>query len=185
MLKIAILAQRGFLVLFGAVVLGLAVTLSKQQKIGSVPSETSFSIFAGAFGILAAIIGLLHVFWDKIPALVVMAIDGLACVFYLAGGIALTIALKSVSSCTSKSDEALSERFFNKILNGGCREKGGETFCFAGRDDDHPASYTTGRCQRAQADYVFQYLGFIFGLAAIATTFYLHKRGGGSTKTYV
>lgn len=109
MLRIATFALRGFLVshaaspsilvnlvliiltgsqlLFGAVVLGVSVTVAKHQAIGMPPSETSFGSFCGAFGILISLIGFGALFFDKIPALVLMAADGLATAFYLAGAI--------------------------------------------------------------------------------------------------
>ncbi|KAI1099922.1 membrane-associating domain-containing protein [Jackrogersella minutella] len=169
MLKIASLAVRSFLLLFGAVVLGLSVTLAKQQEVGSPPSETSFGSFCGAFGILISLIGLASVFIDKLPAFVVLAADGIASALYLAGAIALTIALKSASSCTSNDNQSQNDRYYNKLLNGGCQtlDDGGGTYCPGAMDD----GLLKGRCQRVQADYVFEYLGSIFGVAIIAIGF--------------
>jgi hypothetical protein len=58
--------------------------------IGSVPTETSFSSFAGAFGIIVSVIGLLSIWVEKIPVTIVLGIDALASIFYLAGGIVST-----------------------------------------------------------------------------------------------
>ncbi|KAI2612177.1 marvel domain-containing protein [Hypoxylon fragiforme] len=179
MLKIATLAVRGFLLLFGAVVLGVSVTLAKHQSVGSPPSETSFGSFCGAFGILVSLVGFGALFVDKIPVMVMMAADGLAAAFYLAGGIALTIALKPVPSCTDTDDYSRYQRYTNKILNGGCQQVADINICPGGQDDDALRSL----CQRTQADFVFEYLGFVFAVAVVALSFFLHRSGGGSRTT--
>ncbi|KAI1344205.1 marvel domain-containing protein [Xylariaceae sp. FL0016] len=173
MFKIAGFALRGFLLIFGAVVLGLSVTLAKLQKLHDPPTETSFSSFTGAFGLLVSVIGIAAIFIEKIPSVVVMGADALASIFYLAGGIAMTIALKPVDSCTSLA--SADERFNNKLLNGGCVGSGAKKSCYA--DDDQ----TQSSCQKVRADYVFEYLAFAFGVAMIATTFFLRRRGSSST----
>ncbi|KAI3337248.1 marvel domain-containing protein [Xylariaceae sp. AK1471] len=185
MLKIAAFALRGFLLIFGAVVLGLSVTLAKQQALGSPPAETSFYSFAGAFGIIVSILAILAIFVDKIPSVGVIAADALASVFYLAGAIALTIALKPVPSCTSSGDVARFERYHNKLLNGGCSHNKKELICPNAGTLKTPDSYTAGRCQEVQADYVFGYLAFVFGAASIIVTFLTHRGGGRTTATYV
>ncbi|XXG96843.1 hypothetical protein Hte_003134 [Hypoxylon texense] len=180
MLKIATFAVRGFLLLFGAVVLGVSITVAKHQDIGSPPSETSFGSFCGAFGILVSLIGFGALFFDRIPALALMAADGLATAFYLAGGIALTLALKSVPSCTSMDNYNIYQRYLNKLLNGGC-DNSDPPVCPNARDNNQLSSL----CQRVQADYVFQYLAFIFGVAIIGMTFFLHRKGGSRSAAYV
>jgi hypothetical protein len=200
----------------------LSVTLAKQQREGSPPTETSFGSFTGAFGIIASAIGLLALWVDKISPLVTMIIDALASIFYLAGGIvssfttnglpfhslptfsyfialisnlleiqkALVLALKSVTSCTSKDISGELTRFANKILNGGCiKNDDGEPYCYVGdRSDSDNIHYPdlVGRCQRAQADYVFEFLGFVVGLALVALGFLAWRRGGTrGSRTYV
>ncbi|RYC62037.1 hypothetical protein CHU98_g4164 [Xylaria longipes] len=189
MLNIAAIALRGFLVVFGAVVLALSVTLAKQQVIGSPPPETSFFSFAGAFGLIVSAIAILAIFVDKIPRVGVIAADALASVFYLAGAIALTLALKPVSSCTSSSDIERLVRFNNKLLNGGCKHTKDDTlYCpnaGSSNDEKHFDSYTPGRCQEVQANYVFGYIAFIFGVASVVVTLLTHRRGGTTTTTYV
>ncbi|KAH9887434.1 marvel domain-containing protein [Xylariomycetidae sp. FL2044] len=183
MMKIAALVVRGLLVIFGAVVLGLSVTLAKNQAIGNVPSETAFSSFCGAFGLLVSAVGILAVFIDKVPPFVVMAADGLASVFYLAAGIALTLALKPVSSCENNRN-----LYFNKLLNGGCQHIEGYELPVCpnyGSNDLNDNSKAAGRCHQVQADYVFEYLGFVFGLGVIAVTFFMSKGRGGSSAAYV
>ncbi|KAH8164171.1 hypothetical protein CIB48_g4100 [Xylaria polymorpha] len=188
MLNVVAIGLRGFLVVFGAVVLALSVTLAKQQVIGSPPPETSFFSFAGAFGLIASAIAILAIFIDKIPRVGVVAADALASVFYLAGAIALTLALKPVSSCTSGSDVARLLRFNNKLLNGGCKHVKDTLYCpnaGSSNDEKHFDSYTPGRCQEVQADYVFGYIAFVFGVASAVITLLNHRRGGTTTATYV
>ncbi|KAI1367775.1 marvel domain-containing protein [Xylaria arbuscula] len=185
MLNVAAIALRAFLVIFGAVVLGLSVTLAKHQVVGSPPPETSFFSFAGAFGLIASAIGILAILIDKVPRIGVAVADGLASVFYLAGAIALTVALKPVSSCTSHSDVQRAARFNNKLLNGGCRTIKGDKYCYAGSGAGEKFdSYTPSRCQEVQADYVFGYLAAVFGVVSVIITL-LKQRRGGTTATYV
>ncbi|KAI1848489.1 hypothetical protein JX265_008729 [Neoarthrinium moseri] len=181
MLSIVAIAVRGFLLLFGAVVLGLSVTLAKHQVIGSAPTESSFGSFAGAFGIIVSAVGLVALWVDKISPFIPLALDALASVFYLAGGIALTVALKGVSSCTNMNNEAARQRYDNKLLNGGCINTDQGPACAV--EDDY--ALTGSRCQRVQADYVFEYLGFIFGVAIIGLGYVLHRKGGSTRASYV
>lgn len=68
-------------------VLGLSVTLAKHQRVGSVPAETGFGSFAGAFGIIVAAVGIAAVFVERIPGVVTLVADALAGLCFLAGGI--------------------------------------------------------------------------------------------------
>ncbi|KAI1810892.1 marvel domain-containing protein [Poronia punctata] len=189
MVSVAAAAIRGFLLIFGAIVLGLSVSLAKQQVLGSPPAETTFFAFAGAFGIIVSLLGILAIFIDKIPSVGIMAADSLASVFYIAGAIALTVALKPVSSCTSSDDVPREERYLNKLLNGGCAKpdpKGPPICPNAGSDltGKHIDSYTAGRCQKVQADYVFGYVAFAFSAAAIVLNLLARGRRG-TSGTYV
>lgn len=69
------------------VVLGLSVDLVKGQKIGDAPTTTKYSTFTGGFGLAVAVIGLVSVFIDAIPALIVMAADAVSGLLLLGGGI--------------------------------------------------------------------------------------------------
>lgn len=75
-----------------------------------------------------------------------------------------------------------SRKFENKLLNGGCQSTDQGTYCWTGGDD---GKALPGRCQRVQADYVFEYLAFIFGLAAVMLGFLLHRNGGSGSRAYV
>ncbi|KAK7953409.1 hypothetical protein PG996_014301 [Apiospora saccharicola] len=183
MLSIIAMAVRGLLLLSAAVVLGLSVTNAKHQVVGNPPPETSFGSFTGAFGVLVSLIGLAALFIDKIPAFFVMAADALASIFFLAGGIALTLALKGVDNCTGNGAIGDTQRFLNKLLNGGCANVGDQSYC--GVNSDKWKDQLSSRCQRVQADYVFEYIGFICGVAMIALGWVLHKKGGAGTRSYV
>lgn len=88
--------------------------------------------------------------------------------------------MKTVLSCTATDDASLDSRAVNKILNGGCvHDKDGlicpHAISLGGAD------LTSGRCQMAQADYVFEYAGFVFGLSMVCMGYLLHRRGRGGT----
>ncbi|TKA42390.1 hypothetical protein B0A54_06840 [Friedmanniomyces endolithicus] len=81
------LIARAFQILCGAVVLGLSISAIKWQYFGSAPATTSYSAFAGAFGVLAALIGIATSFVEAIPEIIMVGVDGLAAVLLLAGGL--------------------------------------------------------------------------------------------------
>lgn len=73
--------------IFGAIVLGISIKAIQWQWTGAAPATTSYSAFAGAFGIVAALVGAAAVKIERIPGLIVAGIDGLAALLMLAGGI--------------------------------------------------------------------------------------------------
>ncbi|KAI0452950.1 hypothetical protein F5B21DRAFT_505857 [Xylaria acuta] len=180
MLSIICIGLRAFLLLIAAVVLGLSVTLARHQAIGQVPPQTGFGTFAGAAGFFASVFGMAALWFDHIDGKILMGLDTVVSFLYLAGAVSLTVALQSVSSCTSMSDESQYNRYINKILNGGCIhiEKG--PLCPHAVSSDGK-DLTPGRCQTVQADYVFEYVGFIFGFAMVFLGYVLNRRGGGGT----
>ncbi|KAJ8114559.1 hypothetical protein ONZ43_g4873 [Nemania bipapillata] len=182
MLSIIGLALRIFLLLISAVVLALSVTLARQQSVGAVPPETGFGTFVGSAGLVASAIGMAGLWFDQINGKILMGLDTLMSLLYLAGASALLVAVKIVSSCTATDDISEVQRVTNKIMNGGCvgSDEGPicpNAFSLDGKD------LTKSRCQIAKADYVFEYAGFIFGFAMVAVGFLLHRRGRGGTPT--
>ncbi|KAI1337583.1 marvel domain-containing protein [Xylariaceae sp. FL0016] len=167
--------------LVGVIVLSLSVTLAKHQQYGSVPAETGFNGFVGAVAIIASIVGLFSLFMENIKGTLVMGFDFLVALLYLAAGIAYAIALKSVPSCSSNEDYAKAERYENKILNRGCKGSGMSKYCAYG--DSPGTDDTSSRCQMARADYVFEFIGFIFVMAMVAFGYVLNRRGGSMTST--
>lgn len=84
---LANLATRAAQVTFGAVVLGLSIHAVQWQMYGTAPATSSYSAFAGAFCILAGLIGVAAAFVGAIPGVIMSGIDGLASALTLAGGI--------------------------------------------------------------------------------------------------
>jgi len=50
-------------------------------------TTAGFTAFAGGLGIVAALVGLLALFWDSLNWIVTLVLDGLAALCFLAGGI--------------------------------------------------------------------------------------------------
>lgn len=74
--------------LFGAVILGLSITLIKGQYFGSAPSQTDFSAFAGGWALLAALVGILATtVFGALEGIPILVLDALATLFLLAAGI--------------------------------------------------------------------------------------------------
>ncbi|RYP10710.1 hypothetical protein DL764_000500 [Monosporascus ibericus] len=183
MLGIGALVVRALLLISGVVVLGLSIGLANHQVVESVPPVTSFSGFVGAFGLIVTVLGLLSIRFEKIPVKVVIAADALSAVFYIAAGIALSVALKSVPSCSADDPLSFALRSENRVLNGGCEQIDGRLWCYSG-DGNSGEDFTPGRCKRARADNVFEYFGFILTIA-ITVIAYLGHRRRGTTTTYV
>ncbi|EJT80118.1 hypothetical protein GGTG_00122 [Gaeumannomyces tritici R3-111a-1] len=177
MLNLVALGLRGFMFLAAAVVLGLSVTLAKHQVVGGPPAETSFASFTGGFGVFAAAVGIAAIFFEAIPSLVPLALDGLSALFFLAGGIALTMAMKDVS-CTSTANGQDLVRYLNKILNGGCYTPDNCGVNEGFRRSEDLVNELKGRCVRVQADFSFQYIAFVAALACLVVTFLSVRRSG-------
>lgn len=78
---------RGFQLVFSAIVLGLSISLIRGQVWGGAPSQHGYAAFTGGFGCLTALIGFAACFVEAIPAFIMAALDGLASIVFLAGGI--------------------------------------------------------------------------------------------------
>jgi hypothetical protein len=77
--------------LFSAVVLGIAVSLAKEEGgkawVVGIPPQVGYSAFTGGLGCLAALVGAAALFVSALDGLVMWVIDGLASLCFLAGGI--------------------------------------------------------------------------------------------------
>ncbi|KAI1123459.1 hypothetical protein F5Y10DRAFT_270029 [Nemania abortiva] len=180
MFSIIGISLRAFLLFVAALVLALSVTLAKQQVIGSVPPETGFGTFVGAAGFLASAFGMVALWFDRIDGKILMGLDTLVSLFYLAGAVSLTVAMKNVPSCTAKDDVSRYERLLNKIISGGCFHSEDTLVCPNAATDDNK-DLTAGRCQMAQVVFVLEYTGFIFGLLMFCVGYLLYRRGRGGT----
>lgn len=86
-MEIGNLIARPFQLFFVAIVIGLSVELIKEQVQYTVPSITNFACACGVFGALAFFIGITAVFVEKLQGLVMLVLDGIATLFFLAGSI--------------------------------------------------------------------------------------------------
>lgn len=84
---IATLATRLMQLMFSVIVLGLSIHASQWQNVGSVPATTSYSAFAGGFAVFVSLVGIVAIWMSAIPSLIMSAIDALASVLLLAGGV--------------------------------------------------------------------------------------------------
>lgn len=69
------------------VVLGLSISLQKDQVYGWPPVTTSFGTFTGVWGTMAAVVGMLSLFMDSIANMIPVTLDVLAALYFMAGGI--------------------------------------------------------------------------------------------------
>ncbi|KAK1721787.1 hypothetical protein BDP67DRAFT_539889 [Colletotrichum lupini] len=146
------------------VVLGLSIDLVKGQKIGDAPTTTKYSTFTGGFGLAVAVLGLVAVFIDAIPALVVMAADAVSGVLLLGGG----IHWKAIGN--------------NDIINGGKFKQDGQWYLAPGMTE----SVLLERCRKATANQAMQFVTFGFALTTIVLIFLVWKNGrGGRGTNYV
>jgi len=147
---------------------------------GAVPATTGYSAFAGAFGIVAGLVGIAALFVDMLNGVISWAVDGLASLILLAGGIAFAIGLKG----TKCSDPTTT--YSNALLNCGSvgdpHKDNYKYYCAYSDPKDKDAIKTlSSRCREATADDAFLFMAFAVSLAALATTFVIgRKRGGGS-----
>ncbi|KAL2878598.1 hypothetical protein SGCOL_006068 [Colletotrichum sp. CLE4] len=157
------------------VVLGLSIDLVKGQKIGDAPTTNKYSTFTGGFGLVVAVLGLISVFIDAIPALVVMAADALSGVFLLGGGIAFAIGLRGVA-CNNKHGADIVN---SDIINGGRYKKNGDWYYSPDATDE----FLLERCKKATADQAMQFVTFGFALTTIILVFLVWKNGRGGRRT--
>lgn len=152
----------------GVVVLGLSVTLLKGQVFGDTPTTTRYSVFLGAFGMVVALLGLLSLFVSAVPAVVPMALDAVAGILLLAGGIAWAVGLKGL-----ECDEAHADAMYaNGLLNEGCEaadKKGDSPYCGvwvgAGNNAQQAFNRLNARCKYAMGDQIIQFI--LFGVCAV------------------
>jgi len=79
------------------VVLGLSISLAKQQKYGKVPSQTSYAAFTGALGIIASVIGIASIFVEKLRGVITWVLDGVTGIALLAAGVVSQPTVTSIS----------------------------------------------------------------------------------------
>ncbi|KAL2068161.1 hypothetical protein VTL71DRAFT_16259 [Oculimacula yallundae] len=88
--------------LISAVVLALAVVLINGFGPGHAPALLGYGAFCGGAALIIAAIGLTAVFIDKLQGVIMLALDGLASFFLLAGAAAWAAKVKT-GDCTKES----------------------------------------------------------------------------------
>ena len=100
-MKFALLGARAFQILCAAIVLGLSANLYNKIdtlrdacdfykvkcSLGGVIASVGYCAFVGAWGLLAALLGIAAAFVDAIPFFINSGVDSFATVAFLAGGI--------------------------------------------------------------------------------------------------
>lgn len=189
---------RGVQILFAAVVLGLSIHLIKGQRTGNAPAITNYSAFTGGFGLIVAVVGIAALFVDALSGFIIMGVDALCALFYLAGGVvsytisflfpllaqsltltlvqAVAVHLRGVScgSSTVPNGLLLEDK---AMLNGGCVTFDGRDMCGYVSSD----SYGTlqARCRESTADSAFMFFGFAVCVGAVVAAFFSKGRSGG------
>ncbi|KAK0637092.1 marvel domain-containing protein [Bombardia bombarda] len=186
MVAVVSLGLRGLQVIIGAVILGLAVTLIKQQVVNGAPTTTKYSSFTGVFTILVCFIGVAATFIDAIPPIVTMALDGILGLLLLAGGIAWAVGLKGIS-CKNPVDYL--EMLHNGLLNQGSVGSGDDELfgIIPAEGDTHENIFNrlSANCQKGLVDEIFQFIGFGLALVFVALAFVRMRRGGGASNYVV
>lgn len=180
---------RAFQIVFAAVVLGLSVSVAKGQAPkgnfyeydSNVPATTAYSSFVGGFGMFVAIVGIASLFVEFLQGIIMLVLDGLASLIFLAGGLAVAIGLRGVSCGNLKQEED------NDLINGGKWTRKGEDNAPWGDGivDQRGPGWMKGRCQMLEADSAFMFLGFIVSLGLIAYAFFRGNRLGGKRTSAV
>jgi hypothetical protein len=167
----------------GAVVVGLSVTLLKGQVFGATPTTTRYSVFTGAFGMIVAFLGLICLFISAIPAIVPMALDTLAGLLLVAGGIAWAVGLKGIK-CDENHGTAM---YLNGLLNEGCQpaqKKGDSPYCgvavgVTDPESKEPFNRLNTRCKYAMSDEIIQFILFAVCIILLCLGFLIMRKGRG------
>jgi len=171
--KLGLLVTRILLLIFGAIVLGVAASVSvdfndaksgcdylgqykKQCEDGlnelfkSPKPSIEYAAFTGAWGILAALVTLVAVFVETLPWIISLGFDSLAAIFYLAGGI---------NNAVQRSKDDLFDKIYYDNVPGG-------------------NSLYTRWTTRWDTTTAFMFLGFLASVAAIVLVFMGRRSGG-------
>jgi Membrane-associating domain len=107
------------------------------------------------------------------------AVDGLASLILLAGGLAFAIGLKG-TNC-SDPNTTVQNSLLNCGSTGKPNSKDYTTYCKGAVDEKTLAAALNGRCREATADDAFLFMAFVASLGALIATFVMgRKRVGGS-----
>ncbi|PVI06030.1 hypothetical protein DM02DRAFT_610357 [Periconia macrospinosa] len=169
-------AIRGFQAVFASVVLGLSVTLVRNQGPGlASPLSLRYAAFVGGFTLLAAFVGVAAEFLSALQGKVVFLLDGLVTLISISGGVLLAVLIGG-ANCGDASLLNRAKLFENDLFNGGCEGKGDNRKCWNGFGHGRE-KYLNSRCKESQATSVFMF--FVVGLmfASMTMTFLRSKKG--------
>ncbi|AEO70951.1 06bdf356-a8e0-4154-8eca-9029144a05ed [Thermothielavioides terrestris] len=178
------LGLRALQILIGATILGIAASLIANQVVGDSPVTTRYATFTGGFGMMVGLVGVASLLASFIPEVVPLALDGLAALLFLAGGIAWAVGLRNLDNCNNYQN-----MLQNGLLNEGTLDVDGQTLygvITPGHEDEAPGKLR-GNCQRATADEALQFISFGLALALVGFGFLQVRRGGkgGGVGVYV
>ena len=147
--------------------LGLSLSLARQQQYGSVPAQDLYAAFTGAFGIFASVIGVVPIYVKPLKGVFTWILDGVSSMASLAAGMGsqylcmcqfaeqiLTILrLSRLPSMVPDCGNTLTDRttWHYSIINGGCYGNKSNEWC-TDKDKLH------SRCVNANADVSCMYL---------------------------
>ncbi|KAK4180883.1 marvel domain-containing protein [Triangularia setosa] len=173
---------RALQLLLSITILALSLTFLKAQVYGDPPTTTKFTVFVASFTIFISVANLLGAIWwtwleGLVPTIVLLGLDGVATLLFIAAGIAWTVGLKDTQSCSNDR-----KMYVTALINGGTIDVGeGSLAGFVQQDDseDSALERLQGLCNKAVAN---QSLMFVVGVALcgglVALGFWRHKRGG-------
>ncbi|KAJ5118402.1 hypothetical protein N7448_010111 [Penicillium atrosanguineum] len=151
--------------LFSVVVLGLSVTPARGQGTGKAPAESGYAAFTGAFGIIAALLGIIALFMYSLDGVITWLIDGVASLTLLAGGIVYAVTLKGVHCSNAWTT------YQNKLIDGGSwSDNKGDTISYW--DESHLHS----RCVSAEANTTFMFLACIACIGTLVASVFSGRR---------
>jgi hypothetical protein len=138
-----------------------------------VPATTEYSAFTGGFAMIVAAIGFVSLFVEFLQGIIMLVLDGLSALLFLAGGIAVAVGLRH-TSCNNGQ-----QMFDNDLINGGCTVQNKEKLCWYGSRPIDRSGSLKGRCQMQEADSAFMFLGLIIAAGLVVHTFWFGGRMAG------
>ncbi|KAH6715494.1 marvel domain-containing protein [Leptodontidium sp. 2 PMI_412] len=170
---IVTLGLRAAQLVISAVVLALAVVLINGYGPGHGPALLGYGAFCGGAALVIAAVGTLAVFFDRLQGVIMLALDGLASFFLLAGAAAWTAKVKT-GDCNSES----------YILSIASIVRVSDDKTFPGKNLDqrlkNAREFIVARCRIEQAETAVLWILVICFLATIVLAFFGRsgKRGG-------
>lgn len=132
---------------------------------------------------IVAVIGFASLFVEFLQGIIMMVLDTLAALLFLAGGIAVAVGLRGVSCGTSA--DAANSMLKNGLINGGCKDDYNTCWGWGTDTTKDYVNKLKERCQMDEADSAFMFLGFIVCAGLVAHTFFIGGRSMGRTRSGV